>query len=82
MLLSSSAIVRNDGMVMNDYSGLGHYIEMVPAVIHTTGVFGDKGVSIICHLQLLPESYRANTYTDFSWGITKTSTARKSMIQV
>src|SRR6188472_3843800 len=29
------AIVRNDGMVMNNYSGFGHYIEMVPAVINT-----------------------------------------------
>jgi hypothetical protein len=34
------AIVRSDGMVMNNYSGFGHYIEMVPAVINTTGVFG------------------------------------------
>jgi hypothetical protein len=40
------AIVRNDGMVMNNYSGFGHYIEMVPAVINTTGVFGEKGVSM------------------------------------
>src|SRR5919199_980037 len=40
------AIVRNDGMVMNNYSGFGHYIEMVPAVINTTGIFGEKGVSM------------------------------------
>jgi hypothetical protein len=39
------AIVRNDGMVLNNYSGFGHYIEFVPAVINTTGVFGEKGVS-------------------------------------
>jgi Domain of Unknown Function (DUF1259) len=39
------AIVRNDGMVMNNYSGFGHYIEMVPAVINTTGVFGEKGAT-------------------------------------
>jgi Domain of Unknown Function (DUF1259) len=39
------AIVRNDGMVLNNYSGFGHYIEMVPAVINNTGVFGEKGVS-------------------------------------
>ena len=38
-------IVRNDGMVMNNYSGLGHYIEMVPAVVNTTGVFGEKGAT-------------------------------------
>ena len=38
-------IVRNDGMVLNNYSGFGHYIEMAPAVINTTGVFGEKGVS-------------------------------------
>ena len=39
------AIVRNDGMVMNNYSGFGHYIEFVPAVINTTGVFGEKDIS-------------------------------------
>jgi Domain of Unknown Function (DUF1259) len=38
-------IVRNDGMVLNNYSGFGHYIEMAPAMINTTGVFGEKGVS-------------------------------------
>jgi uncharacterized protein DUF1259 len=38
-------IVRNDGMVLNNYSGFGHYIEMAPAVINTTGTFGEKGVS-------------------------------------
>ena len=38
-------VVRNDGMVLNNYSGFGHYIEMAPAVINTTGVFGEKGVS-------------------------------------
>jgi hypothetical protein len=32
-------------MVLNNYSGFGHYIEMAPAVINTTGVFGEKGVS-------------------------------------
>jgi hypothetical protein len=39
------AIVRNDGQIMNNYSGFGHYIEMVPAVINTTGPFADKGIS-------------------------------------
>jgi hypothetical protein len=39
------SIVRNDGMVLNNYSGFGHYIEMAPAVINTTGEFGEKGVS-------------------------------------
>jgi hypothetical protein len=33
-------------MVLNNYSGFGHYIEMAPAVINTTGEFGEKGVSI------------------------------------
>ncbi len=42
---STVTIVRNDGMVMNNYSGFGHYIEMVPAVINTTGEFGEKGIS-------------------------------------
>src|SRR5919202_1013333 len=37
-------IVRNDGMV-NNYSGFGHYIELVPAVINKTGVFSEKGAS-------------------------------------
>src|SRR5919206_2253149 len=40
------AIVRNDGMVMNNYSGFGHYIEFAPAVINNTGVFGEKGVNM------------------------------------
>ena len=37
------AIVRNDDMVMHNYSGFGHYIETVPAVIR---VFGEKGVNM------------------------------------
>jgi hypothetical protein len=36
-------IVRNDGMVLNNFSGLGHYIEMVPAVVNNTGTFNSKG---------------------------------------
>jgi hypothetical protein len=40
------AIVRNDGMVMNNYSGFGHYIEFAPAVINTTTPFAEKGVSM------------------------------------
>jgi hypothetical protein len=36
-------IVRNDGMVLNNFSGLGHYIEMVPAVVNNTSVFNSKG---------------------------------------
>jgi len=35
-------IVRNDGMVLNNFSGFGHYIEMVPAVINNTGVFASN----------------------------------------
>jgi Domain of Unknown Function (DUF1259) len=38
-------IVRNDGMVMNNFSGIGHYIEMVPAVINDTGQFASTSVS-------------------------------------
>ena len=38
-------IVRNDGMVLNNFSGFGHYIEMVPAVINNTGVFASKDAS-------------------------------------
>ncbi|MDW3627393.1 MAG: hypothetical protein QOK72_12180, partial [Nitrososphaeraceae archaeon] len=38
-------IVRNDGIVLNNFSGLGHYIEMVPAVVNNTGVFNSKGTS-------------------------------------
>ena len=40
------AIVRNDDMVMNNYSGFGHYIEFAPAVINTTTPFAEKGVSM------------------------------------
>jgi hypothetical protein len=38
-------IVRNDGMVLNNFSGLGHYIEMVPAVINEIGQFASTGAS-------------------------------------
>jgi hypothetical protein len=38
-------IVRNDGMVMNNFSGIGHYIEMVPAVINDTGQFASTNAS-------------------------------------
>lgn len=33
------AIVRNDGLVMNNFSGIGHYIEMVPATLNNTNMF-------------------------------------------
>src|SRR5688572_27019162 len=39
-------IVRNDGMVLNNFSGLGHYIEMVPAVINETGQFSSSGAAV------------------------------------
>jgi Domain of Unknown Function (DUF1259) len=38
-------IVRNDGMVMNNFSGIGHYIEMVPAVVNDTGQFASTSAS-------------------------------------
>ena len=38
-------IVRNDGMVMNNFSGIGHYIEMVPAVTNDTGQFASTSAS-------------------------------------
>ena len=38
-------IVRNDGMILNNFSGLGHYIEMVPAVINEIGQFASTGAS-------------------------------------
>ena len=39
-------IVRNDGIVLNNFSGLGHYIEMVPAVINETGQFASSGAAV------------------------------------
>jgi hypothetical protein len=33
------AIVRNDGFVLNNFSGLGHYIEMIPASVNDTKSF-------------------------------------------
>ncbi len=39
-------IVRNDGMVLNNFSGLGHYIEMVPAVINNTGQFASADAAV------------------------------------
>lgn len=32
-------IVRSDGIVLNNFSGIGHYIEFVPALVNETGVF-------------------------------------------
>lgn len=33
------AITRNDGLVLNKFSGIGHYIEFMPAVLNNTGAF-------------------------------------------
>ena len=35
-------VARSDGMVMNNFSGMGHYIELIPAaqVLNDTQVFG------------------------------------------
>jgi hypothetical protein len=39
-------IVRNDGMVMNNFSGIGHYIETVPAVTNDTGQFASTDAAV------------------------------------
>jgi hypothetical protein len=36
------AITRNDGLVLNNFSGIGHYIELMPAAINNTGTFQGK----------------------------------------
>ena len=33
------AIVRHDGLVLNNFSGIGHYIEMVPATLNNTNMY-------------------------------------------
>jgi hypothetical protein len=33
------AITRNDWLVLNNFSGIGHYIEFMPAVLNNTGAF-------------------------------------------
>jgi hypothetical protein len=33
------AITRNDGLVLNNFSGIGHYIEFMPAILNNTGAF-------------------------------------------
>jgi hypothetical protein len=33
------AIMRHDGLVLNNFSGIGHYIEMVPATLNNTGMY-------------------------------------------
>lgn len=39
-------IVRHDNLVMNNYSGFGHYIEFVPAsVLNNTSMFGSNSSS-------------------------------------
>ena len=32
-------IVRSDGIVLNNFSGIGHYVEFVPAIVNETGTF-------------------------------------------
>lgn len=32
-------IVRSDGIVLNNFSGIGHYVEFVPAIVNETGIF-------------------------------------------
>ncbi|MDQ4073556.1 MAG: DUF1259 domain-containing protein [Thermoproteota archaeon] len=36
------ALVRNDGFVLNNFSGLGHYIEMIPASVNDTSSFASS----------------------------------------
>jgi hypothetical protein len=38
-------ITRNDGFVINNFSGIGHYIELQPAVINNTQPFAAAGVN-------------------------------------
>ena len=33
------AIMRHDGLVLNNFSGIGHYIEMVPAALNNTAMY-------------------------------------------
>jgi hypothetical protein len=33
------AIMRHDGLVLNNFSGIGHYIEMVPAALNNTSMY-------------------------------------------
>ena len=36
-------IVRHDGLVLNNFSGIGHYIEMVPtSVLNNSAMFADN----------------------------------------
>lgn len=41
------AVTRSDGMVMNNYSGMGHYIELIPAakVLNSTQDFAGEGAT-------------------------------------
>jgi hypothetical protein len=44
-------ITRSDGMVLNNFSGFGHYIELVSAVINNTLTFSAVGVSNVTNPQ-------------------------------
>src|SRR5919202_134568 len=52
-------IVRNDGIVLNNYSGFGHYIEFAPAVINITTPFGEWALldSEVVPVQKVMEKY-------------------------
>src|SRR5215211_2879317 len=51
-------IVRNDGMVMNNFSGIGHYIEMVPAVTNDTGQFASTDTAVAQQQQGQPNNLK------------------------
>lgn len=39
------AIMRHDGLVLNNFSGIGHYIEMVPAVLNNTDMYAGNNTN-------------------------------------
>jgi hypothetical protein len=58
-------IVRNDGMVMNNFSGIGHYIEMVPAVANDTGQFASADTAVVQQQQGQGQQQPNNTKVAF-----------------
>lgn len=41
------SVIRSDGMIMNNYSGMGHYIELIPAarILNDTQGFAGEGAT-------------------------------------
>ena len=60
------AVIRSDGMIMNNYSGMGHYIELIPAQKNINQTQAFAGTSLNNSNSGLKSSSNNNTMTNNS----------------